>query len=291
MRSVNEFLRRPTEAAEVSVPAELVRSLADAVAEAGARAHAMFGTGVRSWKKKGDSIVSHADMAIDAFLRDRLTALAPSFGWLSEETVDAPERLGRERVWVVDPIDGTRAFLAGDADWAVSAALIERGRPIAAALCAPVTGDLFVASVGRGATQNGATISARATTSLSGARVAGPRPMLDALGRIGHFERVPRIRSLALRFARAANGDIDAALASTDSNDWDLAAADLLVHEAGGLLTGFDGRAPVYNLPDPVHGALVAAGRGLHPVLLDAVTRVLPSGQETSGRAHKAHHE
>ena len=294
MRSVNEVLPTPaTDAGDARAPSGLVRALSDIVAEAGHRARKMFHTGVKSWKKSGDSIVSDADLAIDAFLHERLAGFAPELGWLSEETVDAPERLGRESLWVVDPIDGTRAFLAGDPDWAVSAALVARGRPIAAVLYAPITDELFVASAGRGATRNGARIEVSAASSLAGARLAGPRPMLDQLAAADNrFERVPRIRSLALRFARVAAGEIDAALASARSNDWDLAAADLLVHEAGGALTGFDGSPPRYNRPEPVHGPLVAAGHALHPDLLDVIARAMHPAEDFSSRAHGSpHHE
>lgn len=284
MHNVNEIL--PAGALD-----ELVHGLADIVLEAGRRAHEMFRAGVRSWQKHGDSVVCDADIAIDALLLQRLRALGPEHGWFSEETVDAPERLGRPTLWVVDPIDGTRAFIAGDPDWVVSVALVAGDRPIAAALHAPVTDELFVAAAGRGATLNGVRIAARDSASLVDARVAGPRPMLDQIAGVENgFVRVPRIRSLALRLARVASGELDAAVASGNSNDWDLAAADLLVHEAGGRLTEIDGSIPRYNMARPVHGPLAAAGRNLHPKLLHALaTAMKPSDQAQT--ADTPHHE
>ncbi|HSI41835.1 MAG TPA: 3'(2'),5'-bisphosphate nucleotidase CysQ [Xanthobacteraceae bacterium] len=244
--------------------------LAEAAVAAGALALDMFRGGVKSWSKHNDSPVTEADIAADRLLHARLTALAPHYGWLSEESVDAPARLERRRLWIVDPIDGTRAFMAGGPDWAVAVALVEDGRPIACALYAPVTEELFVATRGGGATRNGQALRSSGRAQLEGARAAGPGPWLDHLAQAAGVERAPRIRSLALRLARVATGEIDAALASPNGYDWDLAAADLLVHEAQGRLTTLDGRPLAYNAAVPRHGALVCAGAALHPLLMDA---------------------
>jgi len=251
-------------------PAIAARHLADAVVAAGAVAVAMFRDGVKSWSKHNDSPVTEADLAVDLMLRERLSLIGPDYGWLSEETVDEPSRLDRRRVWIVDPIDGTRAYMAGGQDWCVEAALVEDGRPIAGALFAPVTEELFVAVLGGGATRNGRPIRASERPNADGARVDGPLQWLGHIRGYETFDRVPRIRSLALRIARVATGELDAAFASPNGNDWDLAAADLLVHEAGGRLTTLDGLALAYNAPVPRHGALVSAGLRLHPSLTDA---------------------
>jgi len=246
----------------------LARRLADTVAEAGALALAMSRAGVRSWTKGNDSPVTEADMAVDAFLRRSLEALDPAVGWLSEESVDSPARLAARRIWVVDPIDGTRAFMAGGEDWAVSAALVEDGRPVAAALFAPVTREMFTAIAGHGAMRNGAPLAAAPRSGLAGARIAGPPAQMDAIARVAQVERMPRIRSLALRLARVATGEIDLALSASNSADWDLAAADLVVHEAAGRLTTHAGARLIYNLPEPRHPALVCAGDALHAAAL-----------------------
>ncbi|WP_051660925.1 3'(2'),5'-bisphosphate nucleotidase CysQ [Bosea sp. 117] len=251
-------------------PSLAARHLSDAVAAAGAVALAMFRTGVKSWSKANDSPVTEADIAVDSMLREQLTALAPDYGWLSEETVDDPARLARSRLWIVDPIDGTRAYMAGRPDWAVAAALVEAGRPVAAALFAPVTDELFVAVAGAGATRNGQPIRVSGLGQVAGARIDGPAPLLDRLRFDEPVERVPRIRSLALRIARVATGELDAAFASPNGHDWDLAAADLLVHEAGGRLTTMDGVPLAYNAAVPRHGALVSAGAALYPYMARA---------------------
>ena len=243
-----------------------------AVREAGAGALASFGTQLKTWTKAKASPVSEADLAANDILAARLAM--PGFGWLSEETEDDPARLAARRVWVVDPIDGTRGYLAGFPDWSVSAALVEDGRPIIAVVFAPASDELFVAEAGQGATLNGAPIVASPGEPIAGIRVAGPKPVIERLGEAAAaVERVPRIHSLALRLARAAQGSIDAVFVASDSHDWDLAAADLLVHEARGALTNFAGETLIYNRAKPVHRSLIAAGRARHAAILDIVRR------------------
>ena len=245
--------------------------LATAVQEAGAIAFKFFRGPLKQWTKgEGDSPVTEADIASNDSLHKHL--MEPGDGWLSEESENDPARLRAERVWVVDPIDGTRAFIAGREDWCISVGLVTNGRPVVAALFAPVTNELFLAAVGSGATRNGMPIHANAGGSLEGARIAGPKRMQDHIALKGTgIVAVPRIHSLALRLARVADGTIDAAIAGGNGHDWDLAAADLLVHEAGGLMTALDGQPLIYNRPDPVHSLLVAAGQGRHAALADLV--------------------
>jgi myo-inositol-1(or 4)-monophosphatase len=257
-------------AIEVVDAASAATRLAACVRDAGALALSMFGTPIKNWTKGASSPVCDADIAVDKLLRERLSGEERGFGWLSEESADDPARLAARYVWIVDPIDGTRGYIAGLPDWAVSAALVENGRPIAACLYAPVTEEFFMAVAGAGATLNGAAIAVTAGAQLARARIAGPKNFLQRLGQVAPpFTIVPRVHSLALRLARVAQGTIDAAVAGADSHDWDLAAADLLVHEAGGALTPFGGGPVTYNRPVPRHGMLVAAGRDRHATLLE----------------------
>jgi myo-inositol-1(or 4)-monophosphatase len=257
-------------ATEVVDAERAAAQLAECVREAGVLALSMFQTPIKNWTKEGASPVSEADIAVDRLLRERLTGEGSGVGWLSEESVDDATRLGARYVWIVDPIDGTRAYLAGLPDWTVSAALVEDGRPIAACLYAPVTEEFFMAVANRGATCNGASIAATTGASLLHARIAGPKGFLDRLAAVAPpFTAMPRVRSLALRLARVAQGVCDIAIAGGNSHDWDLAAADLLVHESGGVITPVEGGFVTYNRPVPRHGALVAAGRDRHATLLD----------------------
>ncbi len=175
-------------------------------------------------------------------------------------------------MWVVDPIDGTRAYLAGREDWSISAALVEDGRPVAGAIFAPVHDEMFVAIAGGGTRLNGVPVGASGGGDLADARIAGPRSYLDRIAALApQIRKMPKVHSLALRFVRVAQGSLDAAFASANSRDWDLAAADLLVHEAGGALTTFTGKRVQYNRPEPVHDALVAAGHARHEAVLALV--------------------
>jgi myo-inositol-1(or 4)-monophosphatase len=243
--------------------------LATAVREAGALALKTFQNSPKQWAKGETSVVCEADIAVDLFLRERLLGAGSGYGWLSEETEDNAVRLNTARTWIVDPIDGTRSYLAGRPDWVISAALAVNGRPVLAALFAPVSEELFLATAGGGATRNAVAIAANPGQALDGAKVGAPKRIFDQLAELQiHVKAMPRIGSLALRLARVADGELDAAFAGGASHDWDLAAADLLVHEAGGTLTDMQGRQLVYNRPEPVHGALIAAGRERHAPLL-----------------------
>jgi myo-inositol-1(or 4)-monophosphatase len=191
---------------------------------------------------------------------------------LSEENEDDPARLEAENVWIVDPIDGTRAYLAGQDDWTVSVALAARGRPTLGAVFAPVSQELFLAVAGSGSTRNGVPIAASTGREMTAAKVVGPKRHINWLASLNaNAMPVPRIGSIALRLARVAQGVLDVAFAGGNSHDWDLAAADLLVHEAGGALTTIAGEALTYNGSELVHGALLAAGQERHAVLVSLV--------------------
>jgi myo-inositol-1(or 4)-monophosphatase len=256
------------------LPANDVRALGDpleaVMREAGELARATARRPFKRWTKGTDhSPVTEADIVVNEFLHKQLAALVREAGWLSEESQDhLPDRT-LPLVWIVDPIDGTRAYISGRADWTISVALVERGRPLIAALYAPVTDEMFLASRGGGSTLNGTRISATSGETLSGARLAGPKRYLERLTELTpEILAQPKVRSLALRIARVAHGALDAAVASGGSHDWDLAAADLLVHEAGGMLTDFAGRPLKYNEPQSAHGALIAASHARHGALI-----------------------
>jgi myo-inositol-1(or 4)-monophosphatase len=248
--------------------AGIVAPIVDVVRSAGALALEASRKPLKTWTKGHDSPVSEVDIAVDVLLKERLTAIVPDAGWLSEETEDDPARLSAHRVWIVDPIDGTRAFIAGRSDWTISVALVEDGRPIVAALYAPASEEFFLGIAGAGVTRNGQAIRASLGEELAGARVSGPKRLVDEIAAaMPDAVVVPRVHSLALRLARVADATLDVAFAGGASHDWDLAAADLLVHEAGGALTTLDGATLSYNGATPTHGMLVAAGRLRHRAL------------------------
>ncbi len=247
--------------------AQLLVPLETIMREAGALARGPF----KRWTKGHDnSPVSEGDIAVDNFLRARLGQLKPDAAWVSEETEE--QASDHALAWIVDPIDGTRAYISGRDDWTVSVALAENGRPVLAALYAPAREEMFLAARGTGATHNGKPIAASSGAGLAGASMAGPKRYLDRLtGLNPQVLPQPKIFSLALRLARVAQGALDAAFASRGSHSWDLAAADLLVHEAGGVMTDLAGRPLGYERPQAAHSALVAAGPARHGTLVDLV--------------------
>jgi myo-inositol-1(or 4)-monophosphatase len=244
-----------------------------AVREAGAIAMKHFGTDVRTWEKPGGTPVSDADMAVNQHLHRRLGAARPDYGWLSEETEDDPTRLARRRVWVVDPIDGTKAFLAGTPHFCHAVALVEDGNPILAALFNPAVDEFYEASVGQGARLNGNPIRVSDRSELEGCRMAAFEPMFRSPRWPQPWPPMNMIdrNSVAYRLALVASGAVDAALALNSKNDWDLAAADLIVHEAGGRVTSHEGHALTYNTERATHRSLIAAGPAMHDALFARV--------------------
>jgi myo-inositol-1(or 4)-monophosphatase len=232
--------------------------LAEIVREAGALALGYFQRGAERWTKADDSPVTEADIAVDRFLAARLPELAPSAGWLSEETADTTERLTKRLVWVVDPIDGTRAFIEGAPEWVVSVALVEDGQPVAGMVFDACNDIAFTATRGGGAWRNGVRMATPNPSNLSGAKVGGPQTLLGPLKNYGVLKGKWHY-ALANRLVKVAAGDLDAALARPNAHDWDIAAAHLILEEAGAELTGFDGAAPSYNRTTTRHGGLIAA--------------------------------
>ncbi len=229
-----------------------------------------------TWLKGGRSPVSEADYAVDRYLRETLTAARPDYGWLSEETADTPARLSAKRTFVVDPIDGTRAFLDGNSTWCVSIAVVEGGMPLAGVLDCAARKEVFEAALGEGAFRNAAPIKVGPQTETP--LVAGPKALLDQAsgGWPASFRRGPYFPALAYRVAIVASGELDATFVKPNAHDWDIAAADLILSEAGGRLVDIHGNALRYAGSDPRHGALVA-GSGALVDRLAAIIGAIPS--------------
>jgi myo-inositol-1(or 4)-monophosphatase len=246
-----------------------------AVRDAGAIARKFYRGSYRKWSKDKGQPVTECDLAIDAFLAQRLMGARPDYGWLSEETEDAPQRLTAPVVFVVDPIDGTVAFLKGRPHFTICAATVRDGRPLAGAVYNPITGECFTAIAGQGAKLNGKSIHVSQRTQLEGCRVLGPKATFEHRS----WSTAPNVtwppmhietrNSVAYRLALVACGAFDATVALSAKHDWDLAAADVIVQEAGGRLTMHAGATPRYNGRDPVQPSVVAAGPVLHAQIIE----------------------
>ncbi len=244
--------------------------LASVIHEAGDLALTYFRNDFDHWKKSDNTPVSEVDLAVNQLLKQRLLAARPEYGWLSEETEDDKIRLSKNRVWVVDPIDGTRAFLRGREDWTISVAVVENGQSITAAVLHPVSEMLFTAVAGNGAFVNQTPITTAPALDIPHCRMAANsgafRPEYWQLP--WPEMTITSYNSMALRLCHVAQGQEDATVTIRSKNDWDLAAADLLVQEAGGKVTTLDGRPLIYNGIDPVHENIAAAGLALHAKLI-----------------------
>lgn len=223
-------------------------------------------------KSDGQGPVTEADIAVDDMLRARLMGARPDYGWLSEESGDDGARLTRKRTFILDPIDGTRAFIQGAKDWSHSIAIAKDGVVTAAAVYLPVREALFTAALGEGAFLNGKPITATPNRQLDGATVLSNKASLEAALWQGGVPPVKRHfrSSLAYRLCLVAQGRFDAMVTLRPTWEWDVAAGSLIVSEAGGTVTDRTGKAPRFNQALPQCNGLVAAG-GLHPALMAAL--------------------
>ncbi len=236
-----------------------------AARKAGELAAARFCTEVRCQRKSDGSPVTEVDLAVDALLRERLMAALPEAGWLSEESTQGHGWLRHERVWVVDPLDGTGGFLRRDPHWCIAIALIEQGRAVLGVIHAPALERTWWAHARGGALINDTTARVSARTTLQGARIIGPKRLLDASAWETPWPplEVRRYPSLALRLAYVASGDADGMIALGGKNYWDVAAGDIIVREAGGVAGDMQGRSLRYDHASARVGGVIAAPEGL----------------------------
>ena len=243
--------------------------LQEAVTEAGQIAMRYFKRDPENWTKNDVSPVSEADIAVDTFLRERLLSARPDYGWLSEETEDDPSRLSRKRVWIVDPIDGTRAFLDGKPEFTVCAGLAVDGEIVAAAIDNPAMQESFVAEKGAGALMNGEELKIGGGPALSEARILARRNVFKLERWQGDLPDTKRgyVGSLAYQVCHVAAGRWDAAIAVNRLHEWDIAAADLILTEAGGRVTDQTGAPIHYNCESPKVNGMIVAGLALHSAI------------------------
>jgi myo-inositol-1(or 4)-monophosphatase len=252
------------------LPADDLALLIDAARAAGDTALPHWRADPRTWDKgDGAGPVTEADLAVDRLLRRDLTAARPAYGWLSEETEDNPDRLSAECVFIVDPIDGTRAFIAGERTWSHSLAIARAGEVVAAVVYLPVIGKLYAAARGQGATLNGTPIAVTAHDDADSATLLASKPVVAPdrwRAPMPRFTRHFR-PSLAYRLCLVGEGRFDAMLALRPTWEWDIAAGHLIVQEAGGTATDRRGAPLRFNAPHPQTAGCLAAG-AVHGALL-----------------------
>jgi len=240
------------------------------VREAGRMAYGRWpgaGHQLKMWEKKPGDPVSEADLAVDTFLRRELGRLLPAAAWLSEESTDDPARIGRDLIWLVDPIDGTRDFIRGRAGWSVSVALVSAGKPLVGMLCAPAREEEWFSVAGRGSTLNGKTLNASTREEFAGARVPVDQlPSADS-----DLVVVEKPNSIALRIAMVANDMADLVATLRWGFEWDIAAATLIAREAGARVTDAFGEPLAYNKRDPRDFGVLVSAPGIHT---EAVARI-----------------
>lgn len=220
-------------------------------------------------KGDGQGPVTAADHSVNAHLLDTLRTARPDYGWLSEETTDDSTRLNDQTIFVVDPIDGTRAFIEGSANWAHALAVVDRGTVTAAAVHLPAKDLLYTAALGQGAFLNGAPIAVSKTTDLAKATVlTAAKPTLKPENwRITPPFKTTFRSSLAYRLCLVAQGRFDAMITLRDAWDWDIAAGALIVAEAGGTVTGRAGEPLSFNTLPPQSPGTIAANPRIHQAI------------------------
>lgn len=245
--------------------------LVEAVRQAGAVALGHFRQKPAEWEKSPGDLVSEADLASEVCLFQHLCRTRPDYGWLSEESDDDIARLSAGRVWVVDPIDGTRSFLDGRPEFAVAGALIVDATPVAAAVYNPATEEMFEALRGGGARLNGAALTVSTAADLTDARLLSGRTEMK---RKAWAERFPEcsihsVSSIAYKLALVAAGRFDALISVWPKHEWDIASGELLVAEAGGMASTAKGAALEYNRPRPKLPSCIASNGLIQSVLIE----------------------
>lgn len=266
-------------------------ALLEAVArEAGALAKTFFDkSNLSTWEKSENHPVSEADIAVNELIFDRLLSARPAYGWLSEESPRDRHGGAGERTWIVDPIDGTRAFIKGDPYWCIGLGLLQAGKAIAGIVHAPILGQSFAALKGAGATLNGTAIQVSTRTELAGCRMIGSAQMFAHPAWPEKWPDMdlvlPKPNATLLRMCHVASGQSDATIALAQKSDWDLAAGEIIVSEAGGLATTHLGEAFLYNRDEPAQRSLLVSGKGLHSLLVERMKHVrLPDPNWAVGR-------
>ena len=258
-----------------SDPGDDIELLRSAAVAAGIMAMGYFRKKVKTWSKENASPVTEADYLVDSFLAQTLMGARPHYGWLSEETADDPIRLKKKRIFIVDPIDGTRGFIRGEDSWTICIAVVENGKPVAGVVYAPARDELYEAVLNGGAKLN--------ANPLIPGPPAGRKPIIPAAkavhSELAHagleYEPGPTLPSLAYRLVQVAAGNLDVGIGRRGAQDWDIAAASIILEESGVEFEDVCAGTPVFNKPETRHSAIAAiADQSLTPIVHTALKNV-----------------
>lgn len=250
-----------------------------AVREAGNYALSVRQTASKSaWNKAKNDPVTEADIAVNIMLESKLMTARPEYGWLSEETADDPNSRKREKTWVVDPIDGTRAYMRDDDPyWCVGVALVQANRPVISVIYAPSLNKFYEARIGAGATLNRKKIAIKSNEITKNPQIMIGPNLLDRLAISNAKSVKPKPCAMLLRLALIADGTYDGVVVLASKSDWDIAAGSLLVEEAGGCATTHNSESFNFNNEIPEQKSIVSGNKPLHQLLIDRISKVIRS--------------
>ncbi len=257
-------------------PSEQHIIIKETIIEAGKIASNWYKNNPKSWKKEDGTSVSEADIEINEFLYKNLSKKIKNIGWLSEENKDDLSRLNYKKVLLVDPIDGTKSFLEGKSDFCISVALISSGRPVSGIIFNPIKKELFEAEVNKGAWINSKRIYTSSTLQLTDSKMCAFKPMFShpAWKKPWPNMKISNKNSIAYRMSLVAKGDFDSMMALNNKSDWDLAAGDLLIKEAGGKVTDHKGKELIYNQKNTIKNSVIGCCEGLHHKIIEMVQEI-----------------
>ena len=245
----------------------------ESIVEAGKLALKWFKKDPEQWKKDDGSLVSKADIEINDLLNKLLKNKNPEFGWLSEENEDDKSRLNKKIAFVVDPLDGTKAFLEGKKEFSISIAIVKNGSPISGIVFNPSTGEMFEAEKNKGSWKNNKKIIISKYKKLEKCKMIAFKPMFSHPAWKEPWPKmdVENRNSIAYRMALVASGQYDAMMALNSKNDWDIAAGDLLISESGGVVTLHTNKKIIYNTENIKKPSVIGTNKSIHDKIIKRV--------------------
>ena len=258
---------------QVFKPSSEHQQIKESIIKAGHIALKWFNNDPENWKKEDGSLISKVDIEINDLLGKILKENNPNYGWLSEESEDDKSRLEKEITFVVDPLDGTKAFLEGKKEFSISIALVRNGEPISGIVYSPSTKEMFEAEKGKGSWKNKKKVNISKFNKLKGCRMVAFKPMFSHPSWKSPWPKmlIDNKNSIAYRMALVASGEFDAMMALNSKNDWDIAAGDLLITEAGGYVSQHNNKKIKYNDISTKKPSVIGSNKEIYNEIINRV--------------------